>query len=133
MNVQHTYAYMCTIRYTSCTPQPSIKEMASAETETLLIILKSLPCSQIIIIPITSNQVLMMEALRDSHKFDLSKITALTPYSAQRNEIKREMERRGVVGPQVKTITQSQGAWNYTLLSDVREIHKVVVIAGQGL
>ena len=50
-----------------------------------------------------------MKALRDEHRFDLRKVTALTPYSAQKHEIKREMERRDVVGPQVKTITESQG------------------------
>ena len=50
-----------------------------------------------------------MKALRDEHRFDLRKVTALTPYSAQKHEIKTEMERKGVVGPQVKTITESQG------------------------
>ena len=36
-------------------------------------------------------------------------IAALTPYSAQREEIRRELRNFGVKGVRVKTITDSQG------------------------
>ena len=52
-----------------------------------------------------------MKALRDKHNFDLRNVAALTPYSAQKDEIEREMENEGIDGPQVKTIINSQGIY----------------------
>ena len=51
-----------------------------------------------------------MKTLHSAHNFDLRKVAALTPYSAQKDEIKREMKEERIDGPQVKTITESQGA-----------------------
>ena len=42
-------------------------------------------------------------------------IAAITPYSAQKEEIKKYLERENVKGVTVKTITDSQGNINTTV------------------
>ena len=64
----------------------------------------SLPCYPI--------QVQIVKTLVDTHKVDPKQIAALTPYSAQREEIKKQLERQHITGVQVKTITESQGDYN---------------------
>ena len=41
----------------------------------------------------------------------MEEIAALTPYSAQREEIRKELQNSGVRGVRVKTITDSQGTF----------------------
>ena len=50
-----------------------------------------------------------MKVLIDDHAIDPRQIAALTPYSAQREEIRKQMKKQRVTGVQVKTITESQG------------------------
>ena len=50
-----------------------------------------------------------MKVLIDKHTIDPRHIAALTPYSAQREEIRKQMKKRRVNGVEVKTITESQG------------------------
>jgi len=50
-----------------------------------------------------------MKVLIDNHTIDPRQIAALTPYSAQREEIRKQMKKRRVNGVEVKTITESQG------------------------
>ena len=54
-------------------------------------------------------QVEIMKVLIDDHTIDPRQIAALTPYSAQREEIRKQMKKRRVNGVEVKTITESQG------------------------
>jgi len=44
------------------------------------------------------------------HGVDPDKIAALTPYSAQKEEIREQLENQNITGVVVKTITESQGA-----------------------
>jgi len=50
-----------------------------------------------------------MKVLMDKHTIDPKHIAALTPYSAQREEIRKQMKKQRVSGVEVKTITESQG------------------------
>ena len=50
-----------------------------------------------------------MRVLIDNHTIDPRQIAALTPYSAQREEIRKQMKKQRVTGVEVKTITESQG------------------------
>jgi len=50
-----------------------------------------------------------MKVLIDKHTIDPRHIAALTPYSAQREEIRKQMKKQRVTGVEVKTITESQG------------------------
>ena len=43
------------------------------------------------------------------HRVDQGQIAALTPYSAQKEEIKRYLKARSLSQIQVKTVTESQG------------------------
>ena len=54
-------------------------------------------------------QVEIMKALIDNHTIDPRQIAALTPYSAQREEIRKQMKKQRVTRVEVKTITESQG------------------------
>lgn len=47
--------------------------------------------------------------LIEVHEVAPGEIAVLTPYSAQKAEIKRQMERQDITGVEVKTITESQG------------------------
>ena len=55
--------------------------------------------------------------LTEVHKVDPNEIAVLTPYSAQKQELKRIMEKQRITGAEVKTITESQGEYIY-ILSD---------------
>jgi len=44
------------------------------------------------------------------HGVDPDMIAALTPYSAQKEEIRAQLENQNITGVLVKTITESQGA-----------------------
>ena len=43
------------------------------------------------------------------HRVAQNQIAALTPYSAQKEEIKKYLKDRNLAGIQVKTVTESQG------------------------
>jgi len=49
------------------------------------------------------------EVLIHAHKISSGQIAVLTPYSAQKEEIKIQLTKRKVTGVTVKTITESQG------------------------
>ena len=51
------------------------------------------------------------KALIHKHGVDPDQIVALTPYSAQKEEIKAHLENQKVAGVVVKTITESQGVY----------------------
>ena len=54
-------------------------------------------------------QAKIVKTLTNSYKVKPNEIAALTPYSAQKEEIKKQLERQRVRDIQVKTITESQG------------------------
>lgn len=45
------------------------------------------------------------------HRVAQNQIAALTPYSAQKEEIKKYLKVRNLSGIQVKTVTESQGEY----------------------
>ena len=51
----------------------------------------------------------IVEVLIHTHKISSSEIAVLSPYSAQKEEIKIQLTKRKVTGVAVKTITESQG------------------------
>ena len=53
--------------------------------------------------------------LCEIHKVATTEIAVLTPYSAQKAEIKKQMEKQGITGVEVKTITESQGNTSNTV------------------
>ena len=57
-----------------------------------------------------STQVEIAKVLIHTHGVDPDKIAALTPYSAQKEEIRAQLENQNITGVVVKTITESQGA-----------------------
>ena len=54
-------------------------------------------------------QAEIAEALISRHKVEPGEIAVITPYSAQKEEVKKQLGREGVEGVTVKTITDSQG------------------------
>ena len=50
-----------------------------------------------------------MKKLTEIYRVHPSEIVALTPYSAQKEEITSQLRKQKVNGIQVKTITESQG------------------------
>ena len=67
---------------------------------------------KMILLPCYPIKVQIAKRLIDTHKVVPKQIAALSPYSAQREEIKKQLERQHVTGVQVKTITESQGDYN---------------------
>ena len=60
---------------------------------------------------------------------DATEIAALTPYSAQREEIRREFRNFGVKRDVcVKTITDSQGMFSMSLISVDKAFRKCILI-----
>ena len=53
-----------------------------------------------------------------TYRINSEEIAALTPYSAQREEIRRELRSYGVRGVRVKTITDSQGMISQSISLD---------------
>ena len=51
--------------------------------------------------------------LTEVHNVHPNEIAVLTPYSAQKVEIKRIAEKQEIIGVEVKTITESQGEYPY--------------------
>ena len=47
-----------------------------------------------------------------NHRVAQNQIAALTPYSAQKEEIKKHLKDRNLSQIQVKTVTESQGNYN---------------------
>ena len=54
-------------------------------------------------------QVDIAEHLLSNYHVNPEEIAVITPYSAQKEEIKTKLKKRGVDGIAVKTITESQG------------------------
>ena len=54
-------------------------------------------------------QVRILRLLTTKFGVHPREVAALTPYSAQREEIKRRLESKRLTGIEVKTITESQG------------------------
>ena len=55
-------------------------------------------------------QVEIAKVLIHKHGVDPDMIAALTPYSAQKEEIRAQLENQNITGVLVKNITESQGA-----------------------
>lgn len=72
-------------------------------------VVNSAKTMRIILLVTCTLQVQIAKVLLNKNKVKPKQIAAITSYSAQREEIKREMERQKVTGVQVKTITESQG------------------------
>ena len=56
-----------------------------------------------------NSQAYIAHVLHTKHGVPVAKLAALTPYSAQREELRKQLNRRALPGVTVKTITESQG------------------------
>ena len=62
------------------------------------------------------------------HRVKENQIAALTPYSAQKEEIKKHLLAKGLSAMQAKTITESQGYNHYTYMPEPALIRTLVCI-----
>ena len=60
------------------------------------------------------------------HKVAQDKIAALTPYSAQKEEIKKYLRGRDLSRIQVKTVTESQGNSSIHIYQSHAAVHNIV-------